>query len=371
MEDHLLVNPTSVHLKPRPEAEVQCPTQMVLPLPGTNSDLDMSLDELARSVYMALLASEIAYKVPAERPGFLEDQHSRTFSRYLSIKQESEHVVMLEVATSNTVIVAYRGTTDVADVITDIQFPASPVLGGRVHSGFYSRSKEYDSDLPLSDIVDLLVEGKRVVLTGHSLGGATAIVNTLRILSEQKLGAEYHGALACITFGSPLLGDKALQKQVRDNGYARHFFTYVYETDIVPRLLLLQKGAQQQLHNGLKGMNFYQMAEEKATEYLTTVFVTLLGSYIGRGGAQVAAEATANAAAQFGKWAWDEVNPDYFPFGAYLFYKDGEVQLAKDGDMIQNHMQAMWTPDVNSVMNHKLDRYSGSLEALRVTKKLE
>ena len=116
-------------------------------------------------------------------------------------------------------------------------------------------------------------------------------------------------------------------------------------------------------------MNFYQMAEEKATGYLTTVFVILLGNYIGRGGAQVAAEATANAAAQFGKWAWDEVNPDYFPFGAYLFYKDGEVQLAKDGDMIRNHMQSMRTPDVNSVMNHKLDRYSSSLEALRATKK--
>ena len=245
MEDHLLVNPASVHLKPRPEAEVECPTQRGLPLPGTESDLDISLDELARYVYMALLASEVVYEAPVERPSFLNKHHSRTFSRYLSIKQESEHMVMLEVATSNTVIIAYRGTTDVADILTDIQVPASPVLGGRVHSGFYSRSQKYDSDLPLSHIVDLLVEGKRVVLTGHSLGGATAMVNTLRILTEQKLGAEYHGALACITFGSPLLGDEALQKQVRDNGYSRHFFTYVYETDIVPRLLLLQKGEGQ------------------------------------------------------------------------------------------------------------------------------
>ena len=44
--------------------------------------------------------------------------------------------------------------------------------------------------------------------------------------------------MACITFGAPLVGDKALRKLVLDSGWDRRIHQVVWRHDLVPRILL-------------------------------------------------------------------------------------------------------------------------------------
>lgn len=353
------VRSADIHLVPRPENMEKCPTDEVLP--STKQQLATSVDELARRVYMAVLATEAVYYPPAERASFLEGQ-TRTFSRFLMHRQhpDSEHVVVMDIATSNTIIVAYRGTADLADLWTDVKYPAVPVLGGKIHKGFFDRCREYDRVLPLREIARWLEEGKHVVMTGHSLGGAIAMVNTLRLFEEETLDSQLQKGLACITFASPLVGDKALQSNVNKKGYAKHFFTYVYETDIVPRILLLKEDLQSKLQTGLKGIPIIQWATSMATDLLKNRFKGWLSAYIGEG----AAGYVADVPGQLGAWAWQEFNPPYVPFGAYYFCKGGQVKSSDDDDIVKAFMQQS-EPNLESLMNHEMKRYASALEALR------
>jgi len=351
------------HLRPRPEHMEKCPTREVLPT--TKHELRISADELARHVYMTVLATEAVYHPPSERSNFMQRQ-TRSFSRFLIPRNhpQSEHVLVMDVATSNTVIVAYRGTADLTDLWTDMKYPAVPVLGGKVHKGFYDRCKEYDAVLPLIHIAEWIKAGKHVVFTGHSLGGASAIVNTLRLLEEEMLDAQLRDSLACITFASPLVGDKDLQSYVNKHRYAKHFFTYVYETDIVPRILLLKEDLQNKLHKGLTGMKFFEWASEKTTEFLQVRLKDWLSGFVGNAAAGVAVNGASQLGQQFGAWAWEEFNPPYFPFGAYFFCKDGAVKHSDDDAIVKAYMKEI-TPNLESLMNHEMRRYASALEALR------
>nr|XP_043629724.1 senescence-associated carboxylesterase 101-like [Erigeron canadensis] len=71
--------------------------------------------------------------------------------------------------------------------------------------------------LDLSKLEDQL-RNKPLIITGQSLGGYLAILFTLRLQHaadiEEANGAKKYKQPICITFGSPLLGDEALQRAI-------------------------------------------------------------------------------------------------------------------------------------------------------------
>jgi hypothetical protein len=76
-------------------------------------------------------------------------------------------------------IVACRGSTDISDAIADLKFMHSSMnmlSPGAAHAGFLDRAKT----IPLEYFRRLLVRGEKVVLAGHSLGGAVASLLALR-----------------------------------------------------------------------------------------------------------------------------------------------------------------------------------------------
>lgn len=75
-------------------------------------------------------------------------------------------------------VVACRGTTDVSDALADLNFiqRTMTLIPGAAHSGFLDRAKT----IPLEFFRRLLIRGERLVLTGHSLGGAVASLLALR-----------------------------------------------------------------------------------------------------------------------------------------------------------------------------------------------
>ncbi|KAK9055620.1 hypothetical protein SSX86_026705 [Deinandra increscens subsp. villosa] len=106
------------------------------------------------------------------------------------------------------------------------------------HRGFMSRAK----GIPALELYKLAQKKKRkLVLCGHSLGGAVAVLSTLAILrviaSASSSKEQVRVPVKCITFSQPPVGNAALRDYVNDNGWQQYFKTYCIPEDLVPRIL--------------------------------------------------------------------------------------------------------------------------------------
>ncbi|MEI8631798.1 lipase family protein [Vibrio sp. PP-XX7] len=114
---------------------------------------------------------------------------------------------------------AFRGTEDdLQDIKSDVNAVMKPcVSGGQVHSGFNAafecveaqikqalaqteQGKSLLKDKPLLKGKPLLKD-KPLLITGHSLGGALAVIAAKRLTFR-------YGIAGCYTFGSPRVGDE-------------------------------------------------------------------------------------------------------------------------------------------------------------------
>ncbi|MCH82291.1 senescence-associated carboxylesterase 101-like, partial [Trifolium medium] len=77
---------------------------------------------------------------------------------------------------------------------------------------------------------------KSLVITGHSIGGATASLCTLWLLSYLR-SISSSLSVMCITFGSPLLGNKSFSQAISKEKWGGNFIHVVSNHDIIPRLL--------------------------------------------------------------------------------------------------------------------------------------
>lgn len=77
--------------------------------------------------------------------------------------------------------------------------------------------------------------GLRLVLCGHSLGGAVAKLCTLRLLRE--LPDWPRPRVRCVAFATPAVGNAALAELVESAGWASHFTSYYLPEDQLVRLI--------------------------------------------------------------------------------------------------------------------------------------
>ena len=87
-----------------------------------------------------------------------------------------------------SVVVAFRGTDDMASVLTDIKFLASRRTDERQHAGFYGGVDDIYPKL-LAELKRHGIRSKKLWVTGHSLGGALAIVFARRVASDDNIKA--------------------------------------------------------------------------------------------------------------------------------------------------------------------------------------
>lgn len=135
------------------------------------------------------------------------------------IQQTNTVVYILE--NIDFILVIFRGTDDLRDVLNDITFIPINTIVGKVHKGFHDAFLLIYHQLSQK----LAHTNKRLFLTGHSLGGALATICAAYFRNKNPL---------LITFGSPKVGTRKFWQYVKNINHIRWVNTY----DIVCKIPL-------------------------------------------------------------------------------------------------------------------------------------
>ena len=116
--------------------------------------------------------------------------------------------------------IALKGTDDLGDWKTNLSFLFKHE---DTHDGFKRNAWAIIVNILLSGIMNVVDKDYGIVLTGHSLGGATAIV-----LAD--LLQNHYSDLVLATFGAPRPGGRRLRNRLLGMNHYR----FVYGSDLVP-----------------------------------------------------------------------------------------------------------------------------------------
>ncbi|MEM7477708.1 MAG: trypsin-like peptidase domain-containing protein [Planctomycetota bacterium] len=125
-------------------------------------------------------------------------------------------------STNKVVLLAFRGTKETTDWITNLNLVGTTKDYGRVHRGFLGA---FEVVRPMLQEAISETPGLPIVLTGHSLGGALATIAAAEWKNEFPIRNVY-------TFGQPAVGKGDFQGFIK-RSYDNQFFRFVNDTDIV------------------------------------------------------------------------------------------------------------------------------------------
>ncbi len=199
------------------------------------------------------------------------------------------------------VIVAMRGTEpgQLRDFLTDLNLlPAAAEGGGRVHAGF--QSALHDVWPRMKTQLDRLAgEGRTIWFTGHSLGGALAV------LAADRFGK----AAGVYTFGAPRVGDAEFRARYRQPTYR-----VVNHSDLVTELPppgfychvgeLKYFGSDHRLSDGIEPRDLIQ---DRAQGQLNAVFKRLNDWTAGRFDAAVPQALEDHAPVCYATHCWNQL----------------------------------------------------------------
>lgn len=128
--------------------------------------------------------------------------------------------------TEDLVLVSFRGTESVADWLSNLKV-VSKESGrfGPVHAGFLEQFQS------LQQKIEALLQtapDRRLVITGHSLGGAIAALAAATWVGKQPLHSLY-------TYGQPMVGKAEFTTYVQRQ-FADRYYRFVNDADVVPRV---------------------------------------------------------------------------------------------------------------------------------------
>jgi hypothetical protein len=188
----------------------------------------------------------------------LEQNHCLRISESVDVMLIRSTAFLVQSRDGRVVILCFRGTEPLNFInwLIDIDVnPGSvPILfpdGKRftVHGGFYRnvRSIRYE----IIRALERALEGscvlptwggmpqamEKLYITGHSLGGAMAVLMTIMLRTEPSYKDIADRLEATYTFGQPMVGSPGLAKACSDDpSIGDNVFRYVYKSDIIPQL---------------------------------------------------------------------------------------------------------------------------------------
>ncbi|MCW7986415.1 lipase [Streptomyces platensis subsp. clarensis] len=182
-------------------------------------------------------ASELAYKdeqtieATARQWGFDRVRHHHTTFRPPFPLEDTQAYTL---GGHSMIITSFRGTEPVKlrDWLSDATTPPWPGPGGRgyVHYGF---GEALEAVWPqVRAAVDAFRDNRQTVwFTGHSLGGALAMLAGARLRFEEP----HVTANGVYTFGQPRTCDRQLSKEF-NTAFSDRMYRFVNNNDIVPQL---------------------------------------------------------------------------------------------------------------------------------------
>jgi hypothetical protein len=215
----------TVRLFPEAESLVDCP----------NQDLAFDFEPVHRefSVDDAFWAMWFAMRAEFhDDPRTELELEGLGFTRFQIVKADALGMQAYVAARPDVVVVAFQGSKELVDWVGDFKFAqyegADYGLPGRIHCGF---ADALEASWPaLETLITASVDRQQPVwVTGHSLGGAEALLTAVRLSRKGlPLGPLY-------TFGAPRAGDGDFARAA-DLELDRAIYRVVNETDIVARL---------------------------------------------------------------------------------------------------------------------------------------
>ena len=196
----------------------------------------------ARVAYLLAVASGWAY---ADEETLAKKLRYYGLPRATVDRMQVINPAMLVVATAflvrsqdrKTGVLVFRGTepTNLINWLTDADTCLRPFHGGSIHAGFHANVEAIWTDVE-QQLRAAIADGMTTLyITGHSLGGAMAVVAAARIFFAAEY-RDWHGLVRGIyTFGQPMVGDAAFGAQC-ERGFGAKLHRHVYRSDVVPAL---------------------------------------------------------------------------------------------------------------------------------------
>ncbi|KAK7304564.1 hypothetical protein VNO77_42445 [Canavalia gladiata] len=187
-----------------------------------------------------------------------------------------------------------------------------------------------------SEVSKAIADGKQVVFTGYSSGGAMASLATFWALEEYLMQTKNNKPPLCVTFGSPLIGNHIFSHASRRENWSNYFIHFVLRYDIVPRTFLAPSTSIDKTLNSIleflnpKSKYSTKLSASVSDEFYTTVMrnaatVTSHAACILMGTTNLLLETVSN---------FVELSP-YRPFGTYIFcVGDGQLIVVRNSDAV-------------------------------------
>ena len=201
----------------------------------TLNEQEVKKNVVARTLEGRLLsASQCAYKIQPlyfRAAGFLPGPNVKRISRSINS--------VLIGRTIDGIVLAFRGTVNsFLDWFQNIATAVlvSPFQQGKVHGGFYQAVKSLWDDGIMKVVKDLITEARskgeseKIYLTGHSKGGAMAIIGATMFTKMMN-----YNVSGVYVFGSARVGDVKFQEWYNSN-LGSITFAYENNLDLVPFL---------------------------------------------------------------------------------------------------------------------------------------